>query len=89
MLKLNLDASTTSLVLIDLQNGIVGMPMLAPRSGAEVVASAIKLTERFRAANALIILVNVGFAADFRDALKQPGRSIYSPSRRRLRGRFQ
>jgi hypothetical protein len=36
---ITLDARTTALVLIDLQNGIVGMS-LAPRSGSDVVATA-------------------------------------------------
>jgi nicotinamidase-related amidase len=67
-----LAAATTALVLVDLQKGIVPMPMLAPRSGAEVAATAVKLAERFRAARATVILINVGFAPDFGDALKQP-----------------
>jgi hypothetical protein len=36
---IRLDPSTTALVLVDLQNGIVGMP-LAPRSGADTLAGA-------------------------------------------------
>jgi nicotinamidase-related amidase len=69
---LELSAATTALVLVDLQKGIVPRPTLAPRSGAEVAAAGIKLAERFRAARATVILVNVGFASDFGDALKQP-----------------
>ena len=62
---------TTALVLIDLQNGILGMP-LAPRSGAEVLATATDLAARFRAAGAAVVPVHVGWSADFADALKQP-----------------
>jgi nicotinamidase-related amidase len=65
------DPRTTALVLIDLQNGILGMP-LAPRSGAEVLATATDLAARFRAAGAAVVPVHVGWSADFADALKQP-----------------
>ena len=56
----------TALVLIDLQNGIVGMS-LAPRPGTEVVATAKALAARFRAAGSPVILVRVGWAADGAD----------------------
>ena len=69
---LELSAATTALVLIDLQQGIVPMPALAPRRGADVVAAGISLAERFRTAGAAVVLVNVAFAADFGDALKPP-----------------
>ncbi len=49
---LRLDPTSTARVLIDLQNGIVGMP----------------LAVRFRNAGAAVILVRVAFAADFSDA---------------------
>ena len=69
---LQLSAANTALILIDLQQGIVTRPMLAPRSGAEVAATGAKLAERFRAAGSPVVLVNVAFAADFGDGLKQP-----------------
>jgi len=69
---LNLTASNTALILIDLQKGIVAMPMLAPRSGPDVARAGAQLAERFRAAAAPVVLVNVGFAANFGDALKAP-----------------
>ena len=69
---LTLPAATTALVLIDLQQGITSLPMLAPRTGSEVAANGIKLAERFRAARAPVVLVNVAFAPDFADALKAP-----------------
>jgi len=56
------DRRTTALVLIDLQNGILGMP-LAPRSGAEVLATATDLAARFRAAG----------WSDFAEGLVAPG----------------
>lgn len=69
---LSLQASTTALVLVDLQQGIVSIPMLAPHSGSDVAAKGVHLAERFRAKKSPVVLVTVGFAADFGDALKQP-----------------
>ena len=60
---IRLDPSTTALVLIDLQNGIVGMP-LAPHSGSDVLAVSKILATRFRAAKSKVVLVTVGFAED-------------------------
>ena len=68
---LTLPATSTALVLIDLQRGIVGRP-LAPRSGEAVVNVAKALAARFRTAAAPVVLVNVDFAADFADALQAP-----------------
>ncbi|WP_206998327.1 hydrolase [Trinickia mobilis] len=66
-----LDPKTTALVLIDLQQGILGFGK-APRPGVAVVATAATLAKRFREANAPVVLVRVGWSADFGDALKQP-----------------
>ena len=71
-----LDPKKTALVLIDLQNGIVSMP-LAPRSGAEVVENAKALAARFREAGAPVFLVHVGWAADGAD---RPSRNADRPS---------
>ena len=68
---IKLDAATTALVLIDLQKGIVSRAT-APYSGAEVLKAAIELTVRFRQAGATVVLVNVAFSPDFKDALRQP-----------------
>jgi nicotinamidase-related amidase len=68
---IDLDPTTTALVLIDLQNGIVGMN-LAPRSGPEVLAAGTSLAGLFRAAGAKVVLVRVAFAEDYGDALRQP-----------------
>ncbi len=66
----DLDPLTTALVLIDLQNGIVGRD-LAPRSGPEVVETAKALARRFRAAAAPVVLVQVGWSADGADLPSQ------------------
>ena len=69
MLKLN--PQTTALVLIDLQEGI--LPVAAgPYTGRDVVARAGKLADKFRAVNAPVVQVRVGWSADYAEALKQP-----------------
>ena len=52
-----LDPRTTTLVLIDLQSGILGRK-LAPISADELVARGKALAEKFRAARAPVVLVN-------------------------------
>ena len=66
-----LDARSTALVLIDLQNGILGTK-LAPRTGTEVLAKSKEVAGRFRDHGALVVLVHVSWAADFADAPRQP-----------------
>ena len=68
---IELPASSTALILIDLQKGIVRMPV-EPHAGEAVVAAGKALAERFRAAGALVVLVNVAFSPDGGDALKAP-----------------
>ena len=75
---MNLEAKTSALVLIDLQRGIVGM-QLVPRSGAEVVANAVRCAQAFRTAGGLVVLVRVAFSADFVDA---PPNNIDQPMQR-------
>ncbi len=67
----NLDPKTTALVLIDLQKPIVARPT-APYSGVDILKTSIELAGRFREANATVVLVNVGWLPDFKDALRQP-----------------
>jgi nicotinamidase-related amidase len=64
-----LNPRQTALVLIDLQRGIVNLPV-QPRPGAEVVQNAVKLIERFHEAKATVVLVRVTFSPDGLDALK-------------------
>ncbi|MBB2200889.1 hydrolase [Gluconacetobacter tumulisoli] len=73
-----LDPCTTALVLIDLQNGIIGLP-LAPRTGTEVLKASRHLAARFRQAGAPVVLVRVAFSADFRDA---PPQNVDAPTPR-------
>lgn len=68
---LNLNPQTTALVLIDLQEGILPFGK-APHAASDVVPRAAKLADHFRAHNAPVVLVRVGWSADFADAPKQP-----------------
>jgi nicotinamidase-related amidase len=65
-----LDPVRTALVLIDLQQGIVGFGR-APHDSATVLANAAALADRFHALNALVVRVKVGWHADFPDLLTQ------------------
>jgi nicotinamidase-related amidase len=68
---ITLSAATTALILIDLQEGIIGLP-LAPHSGEAVVSKGMDLARRFRAVKSPVVLVNVAFSPDSGDALKSP-----------------
>jgi nicotinamidase-related amidase len=57
-MSLELDPKTTALVLIDLQNGIVGR-QLAPHSAAEVMKNSVKIAEALRASGGKVIYVRV------------------------------
>jgi methylmalonyl-CoA mutase cobalamin-binding domain/chain len=50
---------TTALVLVDLQQGILGFAK-APRSAESVLAVSAKLAKRFREIGAPVVLVRVG-----------------------------
>ncbi len=67
---IELDPKTTALVLIDLQKGVLANT-LAPITGQELLARGRALAERFRAAKAPVVLVNVAFSADGADMLRQ------------------
>ena len=65
------DPHSTALVLIDLQKGIVPFAG-GPHTAADVCTRGGALAARFRALGAPVVLVRVGWSADFGDALKQP-----------------
>jgi nicotinamidase-related amidase len=66
-----LHPETTALVLIDLQKGILARTF-APHSAGDVLKRSGELAERFRSAKACVVLVNVAWSPDFKDALRQP-----------------
>lgn len=61
-MALQLETSKTALVLIDLQHGILAMPM-QPHAAADVLANTGKLADAFRAKGAPVIFVRVDLAA--------------------------
>jgi len=67
MPELQLDLKKTALVLIDLQNAIVGMNPV-PHTAARVVENSRKLAEAFRAHGAPVVYVRV----DLNDFMKLP-----------------
>ena len=67
MAEFQLDPKKTALVLIDLQNAIVGMNT-APHTAAQVVENSKKLAETFRAHGAPVVYVRV----DLNDFMKLP-----------------
>src|ERR1700734_1086713 len=67
MPELQLDLKKTALVLIDLQNAIVGMNPV-PHTAARVVENSRKLAEAFRAHGAPLVYVRV----DLNDFMKLP-----------------
>jgi nicotinamidase-related amidase len=64
-----LNAKNTALVLIDLQKGVLAMPM-APHAAAAVYERSMLLAQRFREAGGLVVRVRVSFASDLADALQ-------------------
>jgi nicotinamidase-related amidase len=68
---MQLDPKHTALVLIDLQRGVLGMPV-APHSAAEVYERSMQLVQRFHAAKAPVVGVRVSFSADRADVLRPP-----------------
>lgn len=67
-MTLSLDLTSTALIVIDLQRGIVAR-QAAPHSASEVVGRCAKLADGFRERNALVVLVHVAFSDD-RERLK-------------------
>jgi nicotinamidase-related amidase len=64
---MQLDARTTALILIDLQRGVMAMP-LAPHSAGTVYERSMRLADRFRAASGLVVRIRVSFSRDLADA---------------------
>ncbi|GAA3801124.1 isochorismatase family protein [Streptomyces phyllanthi] len=56
--RLALDPARTALVLVDLMDRIVGLP-LEPHKGTDVLAAAEDLARSFRAEGALVVLIRV------------------------------
>lgn len=57
----------TALVVIDVQQGILGMPTVHPT--AQVLAQVVRLVDAFRARERPVVLVRVGWGPDRADAI--------------------
>lgn len=68
---MQLSAKNTALVLIDLQKGVLAMPV-APHAAAAVYERSMLLAQRFRSAGALVVRVRVSFSGDLADTLRPP-----------------
>lgn len=80
---LELNAKTTALVVIDLQEGI--LPFAGgPHTAHDVVTRAAQLAEKFRAHGSPVVMVRVGWSDDYAEALKQPV-DAQSPAKRYLK----
>lgn len=66
---LNLDPKTTALVLIDLQKGILELP-LTPYSATEITENALYFSAQCRTAGVTVVLVKVTWQADLQDVLR-------------------
>ncbi len=68
---MQLTAKETALVLIDLQKGVLAMPVV-PYSAVTVYERSMHLADRFRNAGALVVRVRVSFSSDLADAARPP-----------------
>ena len=68
----------TALVLIDLQKGIVNLPLAHPVN--EVLANASRLLNEFHKLGLPVIIVNVSFASDGGDTIKTRNESKFRPT---------
>ena len=75
---LELNAKNTALVVIDLQEGI--LPFAGgPHRADEVVARAARLADKCRQQGSPVIMVRVGWSADFAEtACRRSGRGAYA-----------
>ncbi|MGA9473687.1 MAG: isochorismatase family protein, partial [Terriglobales bacterium] len=76
--SLHLDPKKTALVLIDLQNGIVGR-VTTPYSTAEVVQRGRRLAQAFRAKGAAVVYVRVDMADFLALPVDEPSRPPNAP----------
>ena len=68
---LDLAATTTALVLIDVQTGTLAMP-LAPHPAETIVRNAARLARHFAKVGATVILVRVAFSEGYVDRPNRP-----------------
>lgn len=66
-----LDPRTTALIVVDLQHGILALPLM-PHGGAEVVARSAELGRAFARAGGTVVLVNTAYSDGYADRPSQP-----------------
>lgn len=69
------DPQKTALVLIDVQQGLLGLP-IAPHSPQTVVANSLRLATTLQKLGGLVILVRVDFSPQYAD---RPGQDVDQP----------
>jgi len=74
---LSLNPKSTALVPIDLQKGVLRMP-LAPHGAAEVIGNSVRLAASLEQAGGLVAPVHVAYSPDGADRLRQPVDSSFS-----------
>jgi nicotinamidase-related amidase len=78
MTALQLDPSRTALVIIDLQRGIVAIPV-APHSSTEVVKNSAELARKFREKGGTVVYVRVNMNDVLRLPVDSPMRDPTAP----------
>jgi nicotinamidase-related amidase len=71
MTSLAIDHRKTALVLIDLQQSIVGRPC-PPHAGPDGVRNSSRRADKFRALGSIVVLVRAAFQPDAKDFLHLP-----------------
>ncbi len=66
-----LDVARTALVMIDLQNWTLGMPV-SPHAADAVVGNAVTLAQAIRAAGGVVVLTQAAFSPGYADMLRVP-----------------
>ena len=66
-----LDPGTTALIIIDLQHGILSVP-LTPYDSAHVLARSVELGRALAGAGGIVVLVNVNYSEGYADRPNQP-----------------
>ncbi len=66
-----LEPATTALIIVDLQHGLLALP-LTPHDSAQVIARSIELGHALAAAGGIVVLVNTSYSEDYADRPNQP-----------------
>src|SRR5258708_12554301 len=77
--SLNLDSKKTALVIIDLQNAIVGMNT-APHPAAQIVENSKRLAQPFRATGAPVVYVRLDLNHLLNFPAHQPPNMAHNPN---------